>query len=91
MSWINEVEMAKSKEDLLTSQSIERRRDFPDFEIFDARIASALRKIINTTNKSQHHNPHWLDKILLATIPLTRFIKALSGAFIRTLLTRLLF
>ena len=30
MSWIAEVEMARSIEDLMTSQSIEGRRDFPD-------------------------------------------------------------
>ena len=49
MSWINEVEMAKSVDDLLTSQPIEGR-DFHDFEMFDARIASALRKIIFNTS-----------------------------------------
>ena len=50
LSWINEVETAKSVDDLLTSQSIEGQRDFPDFEILDARIASALRKIIFNTS-----------------------------------------
>ena len=44
MSWINEVEMARSIDDLVTSQSIGRRRHFPDFEMLDARIAPALRK-----------------------------------------------
>ena len=37
MSWINEVEMARSIHDSRTSQSIEGRRDFPDFEMLDAR------------------------------------------------------
>ena len=46
MSWINEAEMRKSLDDLVTSHSIEGRRDFPDFEMLDARIASALKKII---------------------------------------------
>ena len=41
-----QVEMRKSLDDLMTSQSIEGRRDFPDFEMLDAGIASALRKII---------------------------------------------
>ena len=50
MSWINEVEMEKSIDDLMTSQSIEGRRDFPDFELLDARITSALRKIIINTS-----------------------------------------
>ena len=49
MSWINEVEMAGSKDDRMTSQSIEGD-SFPDFEMLDARIASALRKIISTTS-----------------------------------------
>ena len=43
------MEMARSTDDLLTSQSIERRRDVPDFEMLDARIASALRKIMFNT------------------------------------------
>ena len=48
-SWIAEVEMARSIDDLTTSQSIEGRRDFPDFVMRDPRIASALRKIIFNT------------------------------------------
>ena len=32
-SWIKEMEMARSTDDLLTSQSIEGRRDFPYFEM----------------------------------------------------------
>ena len=50
MSWIAEVEMARSIDDLITSQSIEGRIDFPDFEMLHARIASALRKIIFNTS-----------------------------------------
>ena len=50
MSWINEVEMARSMNNLMTSQSIEGRRAFPDFEMLDARIASPLRKIIFNTS-----------------------------------------
>ena len=49
MSWINEVEMAGSIDDLMTSQSI-KGESFPDFEMLDARIASALRKIISSTS-----------------------------------------
>ena len=41
MSWNNEVEMAKSTDDLMTSQSIEGK-SFPDFEMLDTSIASAL-------------------------------------------------
>ena len=36
-------------DDLMTSQSIEGE-SFPDFEMLDARIASALRKIISSTS-----------------------------------------
>ena len=50
MSWINEVEMTRSMDHLMTSQSIEGQRDFPDFEMLDARIASALRRIISYTS-----------------------------------------
>ena len=45
MSWIKR-ETAKSVDDLLTSQSVEGR-DFPDFEVLDAKIVSALRQIIS--------------------------------------------
>ena len=49
MSWVNEVEMGGSTDDLMASQSI-RGKTFPDFEMLDARIASALRKIICSTS-----------------------------------------
>ena len=44
MSWINEVEMAKSFDDLLTSQSTQGK-DFLDFEMLDAKIAAILYAI----------------------------------------------
>ena len=43
MSWINEVEMSGSVDDLMTSQSIKGKCS-PYFEVLDARIASALEK-----------------------------------------------
>ena len=43
------MEMAGSIDDRMTSQSIEGE-SFPDFEMLDARIASALRKIISSTS-----------------------------------------
>ena len=49
VSWINEVEMARPIDDLLTSQSIEGE-SFPEFVMLDAKIASALRKIITNSN-----------------------------------------
>ena len=45
MSWIKEAEMAKSVDDLLPSQSIEGH-EFHDFDMLDAKIASALKRII---------------------------------------------
>ena len=44
MHWIKEVEIAKSIDYPMTSQSITRRRDFSDYEMLDAKIASALKK-----------------------------------------------
>ena len=43
------MEMAGSTDDLLTSQSI-KGESFLDFEMLDAKIASALRKIISSTS-----------------------------------------
>ena len=47
MSWINDVLRARSIDDLMTSQSITGRRDFPDFEMLHAMIASALEKLLD--------------------------------------------
>ena len=45
--WIKEVEIAKSIDELMTSRSIVGRTDFPDFDMIDAMIASALKKLLN--------------------------------------------
>ena len=45
MLGISEVDVAKSVDDLLTSQSVEVH-EFPDFETLDAEIASALKRSI---------------------------------------------
>ena len=47
MHWIKEVEIAKSIDELVTSRSIVGHA-FPDFEMLDAMIASALKKLLNT-------------------------------------------
>ena len=47
MHWIREVEIAKSIDDLLTAQSSTGRRDFPDYNMIDAMIASALKKLLD--------------------------------------------
>ena len=46
MLWIKEVEVAKSVDDLMTSQSIGGNA-FPNSDMLDAKIASALRRIIS--------------------------------------------
>ena len=48
MLWIKEVEMFDSVDDFKSSRSI-RGTFGPDFELLDARIASALNKIIQNT------------------------------------------
>ena len=47
MLWINEVEVANSVDDLKTSHSIEGHV-FPDFEMLDAKVASALKRMKRT-------------------------------------------
>ena len=54
--WIKRVMVDKSVDDLKTSQSIGGRR-FPNFETFDAKIASALRKIFT--------NPYFKKRVNL--------------------------
>ena len=48
MLWIKEVEMVESVDDLKSSRSI-RATHGPDFEVLDAKIASALNRIIQNT------------------------------------------
>ena len=56
VQWIKEVEMVQSVDDLLSSCSVEGI-PMPNFELLDARIASALNKII--------HNSHFKRRISL--------------------------
>ena len=48
MLWIKEVELVDSVDDLKSSCSVRGIR-MPDFEVLDARIASALNRIIRNT------------------------------------------
>ena len=48
MLWIKEVEMVESVNDLKSSRSI-KGTPGPDFELLDARVASALNKVIQNT------------------------------------------
>ena len=45
MLWINEVEMVDSLDELKSSRSV-HGKDFPNFDMLDAKIASALNQII---------------------------------------------
>ena len=56
MQWIKEVELVDSVDELKSSSSI-RSVPMPDFEVLDARIASALNKIF--------HNSHFKRRISL--------------------------
>ena len=49
MSWIKEVEMVDSLDDLKFSRSI-AAKNFPKFKMLDAWTASALNKIIQNTH-----------------------------------------
>ena len=48
MQWIKEVELVDSVDELRSSSSI-RGISMPNFEVLDARIASALNKIIHNS------------------------------------------
>ena len=48
MLWIKEVEMVDSLEELSSSRSV-CGKNFPNFEMLDAKIASALNKIIQNS------------------------------------------
>ena len=56
MQWIKEVELVDSVDELRSSSST-RGISMPDFEVLDARIASALNRII--------HNSHFKSRISL--------------------------
>ena len=56
MHWIKEVEMVDSVDDLMSSSST-KKIQMPNFEVLDARIASALNRII--------HNSHFKRRISL--------------------------
>ena len=57
MLWIKEVEMVDSVDDDLRFSSSARGIRMPDFEVLNAKIASALNRII--------HNSHFKKKVTL--------------------------
>ena len=54
MHWINYVEVAKSIDEFVTSRSIMERTDFPDCDMLDVMIASALKKLLK--QRAQKYN-----------------------------------
>ena len=47
MLWINEVAIAKSIDELTTSRSLVGRYDVPDYDMLDAMITSALKRLLD--------------------------------------------
>ena len=75
MLWIKEVEMADSLHELKSSRSV-CGKDFPNFETLDAKIASALNKII--------HNSQFKKKVSLEQQKAQkedRFLRGIQTAF----------
>ena len=77
MQWIKEVELVDSVDDLRSSSSI-RGISMPNFEVLDARIASALNKII--------HNSHFKRKISLEEQKAQKEDRFLGGRLIAYLI-----
>ena len=76
MLWIKEVEMVESVDDLKTSCSVKGTQT-PDFEVLNAKIASALNRII--------HNTRFKKKISLEEMKARkedRFLRARQIAYL---------
>ena len=58
MHWIKEVETAKSMDHLMTSRSITGRKDHPDYDMLDAMIASALKKLLTHVHFRKRESVH---------------------------------
>ena len=75
MFWVKEVEMVDSMDELKSSQSV-AGKIFQNFEMFDAKIASALNKIIQ--------NSHFKKKVSLEeqkALKEDRFLRGRQIAF----------
>ena len=81
MLWIKEVEMADSVDDLKSSCSV-RGIQMPNFEVFDAKIASALNRII--------HNTQFKRKVSLEELKAQKEDRVLRGRQIAYLDLRVL-
>ena len=65
MLWIKEFEIPKSIDELVTSRSITGQHNFPDFDMFDAMIAPALKKLLSTQSnfwKRVSVEEQWVQK-----------------------------
>ena len=81
MHWIKEVEMVDSVDDLISSSSV-RGIQMPNFEVLDARIASALNRII--------HNSHFKRRVSLEEQKAQKEGRFLRGRQIAYLIFRVL-
>ena len=72
MHWIKEVELVYSVDDLMSSSSI-RGIQMPNFDVLDARIASALNRII--------HNTQFKRKVSLEEQKEDRFLRGIQIAY----------
>ena len=54
MHWIKEVEIAKSIDELTTWRSIVERSDFPDYDMLDAMITSASKRLLEEQRAQKH-------------------------------------
>ena len=70
MRWITEVEVVDSVDDLMSSSSL-RGIQMPNFEVLDARIVSALNRII--------HNSHFKRRISLEEQKAQKQVRFLRG------------
>ena len=82
MLWIKEVEMVDSVDNLKTSQSIGGHR-FPNFEMVDAKIASALKKIISNpyckTRVNQEKQKAQMQDRLLRVRQIAKVLRILTS------------
>ena len=58
MQWIKEIEVAITIDELVASRSVTGQTNFPDLDMLDAMIASALKKLINTQFRLEEAYQH---------------------------------
>ena len=93
MHWIKEVELVDSVDDLKSSSSV-RGIQMPNFEVLDAKIASALNRIIH--NPSSKGESVWRNKrprsrtVSFAADRLLTWSTSTSGSLEPTILSRIM-